>query len=246
MGFPGRISFFNLNLNPGFFLVEEENDPDLLQDIVGNILNRPPAPRVQMNPEQEIQPIRPQNPVQQQPALVQVKDLISNEEVPEGAKCEMMCDVIPKGGFGVKINDQIFDVRYIIKYMLTQKEPVSPYKQTFSPNDVKIICDKMGILPQEFLDLLKEEGRDMSINHSMALVIRGTELLFQVMVQAISGERMNDGMIRDLERFEQVVAHSQEQNKEQKLFNLLDRAVRENKITQEKADTFKQAIRTRQ
>ena len=73
--------------------------------------------------------------------------------LPEGEVCSLMCSEL-KPEWAVNFHDAYFDVRYFVKGMLTQKDPVSPYtKAPLSPEELTQLCDPMGIDPDDFLSI---------------------------------------------------------------------------------------------
>ncbi len=68
----------------------------------------------------------------------------NREILPEGAACTMMSTEIP-AEYGILINNNPFDIRYLLKGMLTQDELIDPYtKIPFSNENLNKICGYIG------------------------------------------------------------------------------------------------------
>lgn len=71
-------------------------------------------------------------------------------KIPEGEVCSLMCSELSPE-FAIQFHDAYFDVRYFVKGMLTQIDPVSPFTKTaLSPEDLRLLCDAIGISPDDF------------------------------------------------------------------------------------------------
>lgn len=56
--------------------------------------------------------------------------------------------------FTVQFHDAYFDVRYFVRGMLTQKDPVSPYtKAPLAPEELTQLSDAIGIDPADFKEI---------------------------------------------------------------------------------------------
>lgn len=76
-------------------------------------------------------------------------------EVPEGECCALMCGEIPPG-CAIKIHDSFFDVRYFVKAMMTQDQPISPYtKNPLEANEMAQITEILGIDSEDFEKIWK-------------------------------------------------------------------------------------------
>lgn len=74
-------------------------------------------------------------------------------KIPEGEVCSLMCSELSPE-FAIQFHDAYFDVRYFVKGMLTQKEPVSPYTKTaLSNEELRLLSDAIGISPDDFLSI---------------------------------------------------------------------------------------------
>lgn len=230
MGFPNRVTWFNFNPDSFYISVNRASDDDLLSDIILNILNPQEGPPGGLPLNPRVEPMEIDPPAQPNPQPKEI-DLVADEEMPLGTECCMMRDTIPEG-CGVKIAGEWFDLRGILKYMLTQKEPLTPQKQKLSSKDLEIICKKLGITTDQFKNLfLGEDGNRRSQDRVIGLLAQITILAFQ----SILGGGGNLDRIRAIE---QQIEDLNRPNQTEAFMRLLDGAVNEKKITRELADKF--------
>lgn len=232
MGNPIRVNDFSLH--NGFYIrIDSSQDSELWDDIVANILfpQAGPPGGLPLGPRLEPVVINSQAQSNQQPVE---KDLIEVEEMPLGTECSMMCDTIP-AGCGVKIVGSWFDLRYILKYMLTQNKPFTPQKQILSSKDLEIICKKLGITTDQFKNLFLSENRERSSREqTIGLVVQLTFLALQAALQG--GGRDFDNRIQAIEQ--QIEELNNRPDRTVAFKRLLDKAVEEKKITREFAIQF--------
>lgn len=74
-------------------------------------------------------------------------------KIPEGEVCSLMCSELSPQ-FAIQFHDAYFDVRYFVKGMLTQRDPISPFTKTaLSPEELRQLSDAIGISPEDFASI---------------------------------------------------------------------------------------------